>query len=154
MRRRPSRWSLMTAALAVMLAAAEARAQSPDPTRILSAIPPEVMFLRATGTWSQGERDGPTRIVLMRTGSPDGAMRLFVQWLATADRRTGRLGVVATEEIPEVFDWRVKIEDYRVEPDANGSRVVFDGTVLTSNQRRSYLLTIGPPGEVMFSARR
>lgn len=140
--------------LAALFPALPAAAQSPDPTRTLSAIPGEVMFLRATGTWHQGDREGPSRIVLLRTGSPDGAMRLFVQWLAVADQRSGRLGVVATEEIPEVFDWRVKIEDYRIEPEVNGARVLFDGTVLTGGQRRSYILTIGPPGEVMFSARR
>jgi hypothetical protein len=129
-------------------------AQPHDPARTLSVIPGEVMFLRATGQWRQGDREGPSRIVLLRTSSPDGAMRLFVQWLAVADQRTGRIGVVATEEIPEVFDWRVKIEDYRIEPELDGARVMFDGVVLTSGQKRRYMLTIGPPGEVMFSGSR
>lgn len=142
------------AMLAALAAAGPLAAQSPDPTRILSAIPGEVMFLRATGQWRQGDREGPSRIVLLRTNAPDGAMRLFVQWLAVADQRTGRIGVVATEEIPEVFDWRVKIEDYRIEPDVDGARVMFDGVVLTSGQKRRYMLTIGPPGEVMFSGSR
>jgi hypothetical protein len=142
------------AMLALLVAAGPLAAQSPDPTRTLSAIPGEVMFLRATGNWRQGDREGPSRIILLRTSSPDGAMRLFVQWLTVADQRTGRIGVVATEEIPEVFDWRVKIEDYRIEPDVDGARVMFDGVVLTSGQRRRYMLTIGPPGEVMFSGSR
>lgn len=142
------------AMLASLAAAGPLAAQSPDPTRILAAIPGEVMFLRATGQWRQGDREGPSRIVLLRTNAPDGAMRLFVQWLAVADQRTGRIGVVATEEIPEVFDWRVKIEDYRIEPDVDGARVMFDGVVLTSGQKRRYMLTIGPPGEVMFSGSR
>jgi hypothetical protein len=145
---------LVAAVIVALALSGPAAAQSPDPSRILSAIPGEVMFLRATGQWRQGDREGPSRIVLIRTGSPDGAMRLFVQWLAVADRQTGRLGVVATEEIPEVFDWRVKIEDYRIEPEVDGARVMFDGAVLTTGQRRRYMLTIGPPGEVMFSAGR
>ncbi len=142
------------AVFASLILPAPLAAQSPDPARILSAIPGEVMFLRATGTWRQGDREGPSRIVLIRTNSPDGAMRLFVQWLTVADQRSGRLGVVATEEIPEVFDWRVKIEDYRIEPDVDGARVIFDGVVLTSSQRRRYTLMIGPPGEIMFSGGR
>jgi hypothetical protein len=36
----------------------------------------------------------------------------------------------------------------------DGARVAFDGTVLTSGRSRRYLLIIGPPGEVSFSALR
>lgn len=141
-------------AFAVALLGLATGAAAQDSSRALSAIPGEVMFLRATGTWNQGDREGPSRIIILRTNSPDGALRLFVQWLQISDRRTGRLGVVATEEIPEIFDWRVKIEDYRIEPETNGARVILDGIVIPTSQRRRYMLTIGPPGEVMFSATR
>lgn len=141
-------------ALAALLTLAAGGAMAQESSRTLSAIPGEVMFLRATGTWSQGDREGPSRIIILRTNAPDGALRLFVQWLQVSDRRSGRLGVVATEEIPEIFDWRVKIEDYRIEPEANGARVILDGIVIPTSQRRRYLLTIGPPGEVLFSATR
>lgn len=140
--------------LALMLASAGPALPQSDPLRVLSAIPTEVMFLRAAGQWRQGERSGPLRLVLLRTASPDGAMRLYVQWLQVADERTGRLASVATEEIPEIHDWRVRIEDYRIEPEVDGARVALDGTVLTSGRSRRYLLVIGPPGEVSFSALR
>jgi len=136
-----------------LIGAPPGAAQSPDTSRSLSAIPAEVMFLRATGPWTSGEREGTTRMVILRSGSPDGAQLLYVQWLAAADR-TGRIAVVATEEVPEVFDWRVAIEDYRVEPDANGSRVLLDGRIIGSGQGRRYMLTIGPPGEITFAALR
>jgi hypothetical protein len=136
-----------------LLCAGPGAAQSPDHSRILSAIPGEVMFLRATGSWMSGEREGTTRIIILRTGLPDGAQRLYVQWLAVADR-TGRIAVVASEEVPEVFDWRIAIEDYRVEPDAAGSRVLLDGRIVGSGQARRYMLAIGPPGEITFSALR
>ncbi|MGU9981865.1 hypothetical protein ACJ4V0_17680 [Phreatobacter sp. HK31-P] len=136
-----------------LLCAHPGAAQSPDHSRLLSAIPAEVMFLRATGSWMSGEREGTTRVVILRTGAPDGAQRLYVQWLAAADR-TGRVAVVSTEEVPEVFDWRIAIEDYRVEPDASGSRVLLDGRIIGSGQGRRYMLTIGPPGEITFSALR
>lgn len=140
--------SLLLAALA-----APALAQS-DAGRALSSLSPDVLFVRATGAWVSGERQGSTRIVLLRTPSPDGAQRLYVQWLAVIDPATGRTGTVATEEIPEVFDWRVGIEDYRVEPDGAGSRVLIDGRIIGSGQSRRYLLTIGPPGDVTFGALR
>ena len=143
------------AGLVLVLAAlaAPALAQS-DAGRALSSLSPDVLFVRATGPWVSGERRGTSRIVLLRTPSPDGAQRLYVQWLAVIDPSTGRTGTVATEEIPEVFDWRVGMEDYRVEPDGAGSRVQIDGRVLGSGQPRRYLLTIGPPGEVTFGALR
>lgn len=154
MRRPRAAWRIvLAAALAAAAPAPPALSQS-DPLRTLSAIPPEVMFLRAAGQWRQGDRSGPLRIVILRTASPDGAMRLYVQWLHLADERSGRLATVATEEIPEIHDWRVRIEDYRIEPDVDGARVSFDGTVLTSGRHRRYLLVIGPPGEVSFSALR
>lgn len=134
------------------LVSVPAAAQGADPARILSAIPGEVMFVRIAGSWASDDRRGPTRMVLIRPSPRDEAMRLYVQWLAL-DPRGNRFSVVATEEIPEVFDWRVKIDDYRIEPDANGSRVIFDAVVLTNNQRRTYVLTVGPPGDVMFAAR-
>lgn len=144
-------------AVAGLFMAAEAplpgRAQSPDTSRFLSAIPAEVMFLRATGAWQSGEREGATRMVIVRSGSPDGALRLYVQWMTTTERG-GRATVVATEEVPEVFDWRVAIEDYRVEPEVNGSRVLLDGRIIGSGQSRRYMLTIGPPGEITFAALR
>lgn len=152
--RRAGWWCCLPLAVAAALAPAGTALPQSDPLRTLSAIPPEVMFLRAAGQWRQGERTGPLRIVLVRTDAPDGAMRLYVQWLQVADERTGRLATVATEEIPEVFDWRVRIEDYRIEPDVEGARVSFDGTVLTSGRSRRYMLVIGPPGEVSFSALR
>jgi hypothetical protein len=130
-----------------------ALAQSTDPTRLLSAISSDIVLVRTTGTWSNGERGGPTRMVLLRAGTGDDAMRLFVQWLAVADPRTGRLASVATEEVPEIFDWRAVVDDYRVEPAAGGSRVILDATILTNRQTRRYVLTIGQPGEVMLSAR-
>lgn len=131
---------------------APAAAQGADPARILSAVPGEVMFVRIAGSWASDDRRGPTRLVLIRPSPRDEAMRLYVQWLAL-DPRGNRFSVVATEEIPEVFDWRIKIDDYRIEPDANGSRVIFDAIVLTNSQRRTYVLTVGPPGDVMFAAR-
>lgn len=140
--------------LAAILAAGPLRAQAPDPVRALSALAPEVMFVRATGGWSSGERSGTTRIVLLRSGSPDGAQRLFVQWLNRPDDGAGRSAVAATEEIPEIFDWRVGIEDYRVEPEANGARVVLDGRIIGTDRNRRYMLSIGPPGDVTFSALR
>ena len=143
----------MAACLLAVAPVSPALPQS-DPLRTLSAIPPEVMFLRAAGQWRQGDRSGPLRIVLLRTTSPDGALRLYVQWLQVADERAGRLATVATEEIPEVFDWRLRIDDYRIEPDVDGARVAIDGTVLTSGRSRRYLLVIGPPGEISFSALR
>ncbi|KAF0118295.1 MAG: hypothetical protein FD152_4703 [Xanthobacteraceae bacterium] len=136
-----------------LLCAGSGAAQSPDHSRLLSAIPGEVMFLRATGAWTSGEREGTTRMVILRTGSPDGAQRLYVQWLAAADR-TGRIALVSTEEVPEVFDWRIAIEDYRVEPDVGGSRVLLDGRIVGSGQARRYVLAIGPPGEITFAALR
>ncbi|QCI68567.1 hypothetical protein [Phreatobacter stygius] len=146
--------TLAGAALVACLAVAPIplSAQGADPIRLLSGIPGEVMFVRITGAWASHDRRGPTRVVLIRPAPREEAMRLFVQWLAL-DARSNRFSVVATEEVPEVFDWRVKIDDYRIEPDANGSRMIFDAIVLTNNQRRAYELTIGPPGEVMFSAR-
>lgn len=140
--------------LAATLVAGSIRAQAPDPARALGSIAPEVMFVRATGGWSTVERTGTTRIVLLRSGSPDGAQRLFVQWLNRPDEPFGRPAVAATEEIPEIFDWRVGIEDYRVEPEANGSRVVLDGRIIGTDRSRRYMLSIGPPGEVTFSALR
>lgn len=133
-------------------ATAPASAQGADPTRILSALPGEVMFVRIAGSWASDDRRGPTRLVLIKPSPRDEAMRLYVQWLAL-DPRGNRFSLVATEEIPEIFDWRIKIDDYRIEPDANGSRVIFDAIVLTNNQRRTYVLTVGPPGDVMFAAR-
>jgi hypothetical protein len=143
----------LAAALAGLTAAGGglAFAQTTDPARLLAQIPSDIVLVRTTGTWSNGEREGPTRIVLLRAG--DDAMRLFVQWLAVADARSGRLASVATEEIPEIFDWRARIDDYRVEPAPGGSRVILDATILTNQQARRYVLTIGPPGEVMLSAR-
>jgi len=140
------------AALAAL--APPAAGQSPDPRGALASIAPEVMFLRATGSWTRGDREGTTRMVILRSGSPDGAQRLFVQWLGPADRAGGRAAVVATEEVPEVFDWRIGIEDYRVEPEAGGSRVLLDGRIIGSGQARRYMLTIGPPGEITFSSLR
>lgn len=131
-----------------------ARAQAPDPVRALSTLAPEIMFVRATGTWTTGEREGTSRIVLLRSGAPDGAQRLFVQWLNRPDGGSGRPAIAATEEIPEVFDWRVGIEDYRVEPEANGARVVIDGLIIGTGRSRRYILAIGPPGEVSFAALR
>ena len=150
-----ARWQALAVAALVLAADAPlpGRAQSPDTSRLLSAIPAEVMFLRATGAWQSGEREGTTRMVILRSGSPDGALRLYVQWMATTERG-GRAAVVATEEVPEVFDWRVAVEDYRVEPDANGSRVLLDGRIIGSGQSRRYMLTIGPPGEITFAALR
>ncbi len=151
-----ARWQATAAAGLALLAAQAphpALAQSPDHSRSLSAIPAEVMFLRATGSWTSGDREGTTRMVILRSGSPDGALRLYVQWMATTERG-GRAAIVATEEVPEVFDWRVTIEDYRVEPDANGSRVLLDGRIIGSGQSRRYMLTIGPPGEITFAALR
>lgn len=133
--------------------AAPALAQS-DAGRALSSLSPDVLFVRATGPWASGQRSGTSRMVLLRTPSADGAQRLYVQWLAVIDPAEGRTGVITTEEIPEVFDWRVGIEDYRVEPEGAGSRVLIDGKVLGSGQSRRYLLTIGPPGEVTFGATR
>ncbi|QCK87627.1 hypothetical protein E8L99_18625 [Phreatobacter aquaticus] len=130
-----------------------ALAQTTDPSRLLSAIPTDIVLVRTTGSWSNGERTGPTRIVLLRAGTGDDAMRLFVQWLAVADPRTGRLASVATEEVPEIFDWRAVVDDYRVEPAPGGSRVILDATILTNQQARRYVLTIGQPGELMLSAR-
>ncbi|AVO45176.1 hypothetical protein [Phreatobacter cathodiphilus] len=143
-------WVLLAAGVAPL----PARAQSPDPVRALSSLAPEIMFVRATGTWTTGEREGTSRIVLLRSGSPDGAQRLFVQWLNRPDAASGRPAIAATEEIPEVFDWRVGIEDYRVEPEANGARVVIDGRIIGTGRSRRYVLAIGPPGEVSFSALR
>lgn len=142
------------ALLAAGLVPAAAHAQAPDPARALASLAPEIMFVRATGTWNTGEREGTSRIVLVRSGSPDGAQRLFVQWLNRPEDASGRSAIAATEEIPEVFDWRVGIEDYRVEPEANGARVVIDGRIIGTARTRRYTLSIGPPGEVTFSALR
>lgn len=140
--------------LVTPLAAGPLRAQGSDPVRALSTLAPEVMFVRATGSWSSGERSGTTRIVLLRSGSPDGAQRLFVQWLNRPEDAASRPAVAATEEIPEIFDWRIGVGDYRVEPDANGARIVLDGRIIGTDRNRRYLLSIGPPGEVSFSALR
>ncbi len=142
------------ALLAAGLGSAPVSAQTPDPVRALSSLAPEIMFVRATGTWTTGEREGTSRIVIVRTGSPDGAQRLFVQWLNWSEAGSGRPAIAATEEIPEVFDWRVGIEDYRVEPEANGARILIDGRIIGSNRSRRYILAIGPPGEVSFAALR
>ncbi len=142
------------ALLAAGLRSAPVSAQTPDPVRALSSLAPEIMFVRATGTWTTGEREGTSRIVIVRTGSPDGAQRLFVQWLNRSEAGSGRPAIAATEEIPEVFDWRVGIEDYRVEPEANGARILIDGRIIGSNRSRRYILAIGPPGEVSFAALR
>jgi hypothetical protein len=138
---------------AMLVLATPALAQS-DAGRALASLSPDVLFVRATGPWVSGERNGTSRMVLLRTPSPDGAQRLYVQWLAIIDPSEARMGVITTEEIPEVFDWRVGIEDYRVEPEGAGSRVLIDGRVIGSGQMRRYLLTIGPPGEVTFGATR
>ncbi|MGQ3317310.1 MAG: hypothetical protein ACT6TH_13420 [Brevundimonas sp.] len=143
-------WVLLAAGLAPL----PALAQAPDPVRALSSLAPEIMFVRATGGWTTGEREGTSRIVLVRSGAPDGAQRLFVQWLNRPEPGAGRPAIAATEEIPEVFDWRVGIEDYRVEPEANGARVVIDGRIIGTGRSRRYVLSIGPPGEVTFSALR
>ncbi|CEJ13159.1 hypothetical protein BN1110_03469 [bacterium YEK0313] len=148
----PVKVALIAAALAAGLVPAPARADPVDATRLLAAIPGEIMFVRIAGTWASPEREGLTRIVLIRPSVRAEAMRLFVQWLAP-DSRGSRFAVVAAEEVPEVFDWRLKIDDYRIEPETTGSRVLFEATVLTNGQRRRYELTIGPPGDVMFAAR-
>ena len=144
---------VLAATCGLALAGQPVLAQTTDPSRLLSAIPNDVVLVRTTGTWSNGERTGPTRIVILRAGTGDDAMRLFVQWLAVADPRTGRLASVATEEVPEIFDWRAVVDDYRVEPAPGGSRVILDATILTNRQARRYVLTIGPPGDLMLSAR-
>jgi hypothetical protein len=146
---RPVLAAALTAAM--LLASRPAVPQVVDAPRVLSAIPGEVIFLRLTGSWENDRRGGPTRIVLVRAANED-AMRLFVQWLVH-DRRANRFSVFATEEVPEVYDWRISIDDYRVEPEATGSRVVLEASVLSSGARRTYQLTIGQPGEVMFGAR-
>lgn len=146
----PFKAAVLAACLA--LAPEPAAAETIDAARLLAAVPGEIMFVRIAGTWASPEREGLTRIVLIRPSARAEAMRLFVQWLAP-DSRGGRFAVVAAEEVPEIFDWRIKIDDYRIEPETNGSRVVFEATVLTNGQRRRYELAIGPPGDVMFSAR-
>ncbi len=120
--------------MAAATVAAPALAQS-DAGRAMASLSPDVLFVRATGPWSSGQRQGTSRMVLLRTPSPDGAQRLYVQWLAILDPAEGRLGVIATEEIPEVFDWRVGIEDYRLEPEGSGSRVLIDGRVSARGRR-------------------
>ncbi len=143
---------LWLAASAAAAAAAPALAQS-DAGRALSACRPTCS---SSAPRAHGPR--PTQRDVAHGAAahalPDGAQRLYVQWLAVIDPSEARMGVITTEEIPEVFDWRVGIEDYRVEPEGAGSRVLIDGKVLGSGQSRRYLLTIGPPGEVTFGATR
>jgi len=135
--------------LLAVLAPTVASAQGPDPlSRALQTLPGEVVFLRSTGPWEREGRTGSARILLVRASPRDETARLFLQWIAPDQR--GRPGVIVQEEIGEVFDWRLRMDDYRIEREAHGTRVVFDATVLTNNQLRRYELRIGGPGDFKF----
>ncbi len=115
----------------------------------LSAIPPNVLFVRAAGFWQKDDKSGTARLILARIGPAGSHPRLFVQWL-TPD--AGGMKLVAQQEITEVVDWRLRINDLRLETTPYGAMTVFDATPLPSTVERRYYLEIGPPEETRFYA--
>lgn len=143
-----ARRSLAWLAMGAIALPLTARASSaPRPT-----LAGDVVFVRVAGPWAADQREGFSRLVLVRGTARDEQARLYVQWV-TVDTRAGRFAVARTEEVEEVFDWRLRIDDYQVNPTESGSSVTLDATVITNGMKRRYDLVIGSPGVLTFRAR-
>lgn len=138
--------NMICLALALLLVSLPALAQSMAPR---PPVGPEVVFTRTVGPWESEGRSGFARIVLARTGAREDTARLHVQWIAV-DPRTGRFQIIASEEVQEIFDWRLRLDDYRVERQDLSAVVLLEATILTSGQQGRYELIIRNPGDVQF----
>ncbi len=120
-------------------------------TKLLSAIPASVLFVRTTGIWRKNDKSGLSRMILARTDGPGTHPRLYVQWLQM-EERTGQMQVIETVEIQEVMDWRLRINDYRIDALESGAAVTLMASPLATKVERNYLMEITGPGEVRVTA--
>src|SRR5689334_6299413 len=97
----------------------------------VAALPGAVEEVRIAGTWQSGEKSGPYRIVISRSGGDSVTARLFVQWLAYQE--DGGATVDSTIEIKELADLKLDIVSFESESDQDGLSV--------------YLETIDPNGD-------
>jgi len=119
----------------------------------LSLIPPNVLFVRSAGFWQKDEKSGLARLILARIGPAGSTPRLFVQWLSP-ENQPGQMRLVAQQEITEVVDWRLRINDLRLETIPTGTMVTLEATPLPNPVERRYYLEIGGPEETRFYAQQ
>ena len=145
-------------ALATVLLLGPAQAQTRlDPnrpeTKMLSAIPASVLFVRTTGIWRKDGKSGLSRMILARTDGPGTHPRLYVQWMQM-EERTGQMQVIESVEIQEIMDWRLRINDYRIDALESGAAVTLMASPLATKVERNYLMEITGPGEVRLTAQQ
>lgn len=157
---RAARHYLALGLIVLLLGPAVAQAQQPPGPLMpnadaagLSLIPPNVLFVRSAGFWHKDEKSGAIRMILARIGPAGSTPRLFVQWLSP-DAPGGQMRLIAQQEITEVTDWRLRINDLRLETIPTGTMAIFEATPLPNPVERRYYLEIGGPEETRFYAQQ
>lgn len=141
---------LMIRLLLLLLVSTPAAASlNPDDVR---QIDPDVAYVSSGGMWTEGERHGSYRLVVLREGIEHTATSAFAQWL-WFDESQSREVVVASEPIAALrrdlsslivnvaFDYGVK----------EGGEFMVDLRDRVSGSLRTLRLRLGKPGEVRFS---
>lgn len=134
------------AALAVAVPPGSARADAiADAVRQLD---PTVQDVRIAGTWEKEGRKGVYRIVVARSGVPQPAARLFVQWIATGV--DGSLGIDHAIEIGEMAALKLDIADFVAETDPDGLSIFVEVVDPSQDTDQSYELFIEDDGTYRF----
>jgi hypothetical protein len=112
---------------------------------VLEVIDPTVFAVRVVGPWSESDRQGFSRVVLVAEGD---VPRLYVQWMEQPAE--GEPTVDTTVEVSQVADEKLVFGDIRVESSQNEASVFFDTRVDVQGFRETYVLNVGTPGRIKF----
>jgi len=135
-------------ALALSAPGAVANAETSD----VKQIDPDVAYVSSGGMWTEGERYGSYRIVVIREGVEHTATSAFAQWLWFDESKSQQV-VIASEPIAELrrdlSNLIVNVTfDYRVKEDGNFNLDLRDRV---SGNPRTVRLRLGKPGEARLS---
>jgi hypothetical protein len=114
----------------------------------VAAIPGAIEEVKIAGTWQKGDKSGPYRIVISRSGGDAVTARLFVQWIAYQE--DGGATVDSTIEIKELADLKLDIVSFESESDDDGLSVYIETIDPNGDKDGSYELHVVSPTDYRF----
>jgi hypothetical protein len=114
----------------------------------VAALPGAIEEVKIAGTWQKGDKSGPYRIVISRSGGDSVTARLFVQWIAYQE--DGGATVDSTTEIKELADLKLDIVSFESESDEDGLAVYLETIDPNGDKDGSYELHVLSPAEYRF----
>ncbi len=119
----------------------------------VASLPTTIATVKTTGWWTDGEREGAYRIIIVEHGFDKIVSRLFIQWLEVieGEPQTKALATAGIEQLNELPAYKLEITAVRELQDRLD--IELDGYNHYTSETKRFLVRAGQPSDTSLEER-